>query len=141
MDINPAAVRCTRINALLNGVEERVEVLQGDLFEPVQGRRFDVVLFNPPYYQGQPRTNLERALWSTDLKERFAAGLSDHLAPGGYALLVLSTDGDQAGWLQVLRSNGFTCQAVASRDLISEVLTIYQVRNRRNRVPLEERGS
>ncbi|HZY41276.1 MAG TPA: 50S ribosomal protein L11 methyltransferase, partial [Anaerolineae bacterium] len=33
-DINSAAVRCARINALLNHVEDRVEVLEGDLFAP-----------------------------------------------------------------------------------------------------------
>ena len=56
VDVNPAAVRCARINVLLHGVEDRVDVLQGDLFEPVAGERFDVILFNPPYFPGQPRT-------------------------------------------------------------------------------------
>ncbi|MBV9578159.1 MAG: methyltransferase, partial [Chloroflexi bacterium] len=50
VDINPSAVRCTRVNALLNNLE--VDVRQGDLFAPVESERFDVVLFNPPYYRG-----------------------------------------------------------------------------------------
>ena len=41
VDINPAAVRCARINALLNHVEDRVDVVEGDLFEPIGGQRFD----------------------------------------------------------------------------------------------------
>src|SRR5688572_18246060 len=47
VDINPEAVRCARINALLNHVDERIDVRLGDLFEPVRGEEFDLVLFNP----------------------------------------------------------------------------------------------
>ena len=36
-------------NAALNGLEERVELLQGDLLAPLAGRRFDLVASNPPY--------------------------------------------------------------------------------------------
>ncbi|MCS7313273.1 MAG: methyltransferase [Acidobacteria bacterium] len=61
LDISPAAVRCARIHVFLHGLEDRVEVCQGDLFEPVRGERFDVVLFNPPYLRGEPRDDLERA--------------------------------------------------------------------------------
>src|SRR5580658_5400326 len=49
VDINPAAVRCARINALLNEVEPRIEVRQGDLFSALGDERFDLVLFNPPF--------------------------------------------------------------------------------------------
>ena len=47
VDINPDAVRCARINTLMHGREDKVTVLQGDLFAPVADERFDVVLFNP----------------------------------------------------------------------------------------------
>src|SRR5687767_14069106 len=35
VDVNPDAVRCARINALLNRVEHLVDVREGDLFAPV----------------------------------------------------------------------------------------------------------
>ncbi len=127
VDINPAAVRCARINVLLNQVEERVEVRQGDLFAPVQGRRFDVVLFNPPYLRGTPRNALEQAFWATDVVERFAAGLRDHLAPGGAALVLLSTIGDTTSFLKTFRDHGFAAAVVAERKLVNEVLTIYRL--------------
>ena len=53
VDISAEAVRCARINVLLNRVDDRVEVRRGDLFEPVHGERFDLVLFNPPFYAGR----------------------------------------------------------------------------------------
>ena len=59
VDINPDAVRCARINALQHHLETCIEVRQGDLFEPVQGERFDLVLFNPPFFRGQPRNTAQ----------------------------------------------------------------------------------
>ena len=46
VDINPAAVHCADINARLNHVEHRIELRHGDLFAPVAGERFDLVVFN-----------------------------------------------------------------------------------------------
>lgn len=127
VDINPAAVRCARINALLNGVEDRVEVREGDLFAPVAGERFDVVLCNPPFFRGTPRTPFEAALYSTDFARRFSAALPVHLTEGGFALVVLSTEGDIAGYETAFRDAGLTFQIVAERDLISERVRLYRL--------------
>jgi len=128
VDINPAAVRCARINALLNEVDERIEVLGGDLFEPVEGRRFDLVLFNPPFYRGVPSDNLDHAWRGEDVFERFAAELDGALTPGGYALLTLSSDGDCDELLAELVAAGFYNEIVEQTDLINELVTIYAVR-------------
>jgi len=126
VDINPSAIRCTRINALLNNMS--LDVRQGNLFAPAEGERFDVVLFNPPYYRGVPRDALDHAWRSPDMPERFASGLAAHLRPGGHALVVLSSDGEAGSFLQALEQHGFTSEAVATRDFINEVMTVYQVR-------------
>jgi release factor glutamine methyltransferase len=125
-DINPHAVRCARINVLLNGLEDRVEVRQADLFDGL-AECFDLVLFNPPYYRGAPRDALDQAWRSSDVLERFACQLPRALGPGGYALVVLSSDGEQAAFLESFRSNGLTCEIVARRDLLNETLTVYRV--------------
>lgn len=48
-DLNQRAVGCARFNAALNGVET-IEVLDGDCFAPVLGRKFDLILSNPPFF-------------------------------------------------------------------------------------------
>jgi methylase of polypeptide subunit release factors len=78
VDINAEAVRCAGINARLNHQEAKIDVRQGDLFEPVRSERFDLVLFNPPFLRGTPRDDRDRAWRSSDVAERFAAGLGDH---------------------------------------------------------------
>ncbi len=97
IDISRRAVLNVRLNALLNGV--RVKPLRGDLFAPVAGRRFDVIVTNPPYVPAPderlPERGLERA-WQAGLDgrvliDRICASVASHLAPGGAVLIVPST--------------------------------------------------
>lgn len=127
VDINAEAVRCARLNALLNGLEERIEVRHGDLFEPVSNERFDVILFNPPFYRGTPRSPLDHAWRGVDVFERFVGGLAAHLRADGCALLVLSTDGDCGDLLKSLAEAGWHVQVAAEKNLINEVVTMYRV--------------
>ncbi len=129
VDINPEAVRCARINALLNRVEDRMEVREGDLFAPIRGERFDVILFNPPFFKGEARDALGQAFFGSGMAARFAHDLPRHLKPDGCCLLILSTSGDEAAFL-----NGFAeeleVSILAQRTLTGEIMTIYQVRRK-----------
>jgi release factor glutamine methyltransferase len=125
VDINPEAARCTRVNAVLNGVEALIDVREGDLFWPVAGDRFDLVLFNPPFFTGHAREPWEHAWFSENVLERFVAGLPAALAPGGRALVVLSTV--THGALDTLRASGLTVRVVAERQLLLERLSIVEV--------------
>lgn len=128
VDVNPEAVRCVRLNALLNGLEDRIEARRGDLFGPVAGEAFDLILFNPPFFRGTPRNALDHAWRGNDVLERFAAGLPAALAPGGTLLLLLSTDGDGDTLLALLRNLGFTLETAARRDFGNEVVTVHAAR-------------
>lgn len=127
VDINPAAVRCARVNALLNRLEDRIEACHGDLFTPVAGRRFDLILFNPPFRSGEPRDDRERAWRAVGVAERFAEGLDAHLTRAGVALLLLSTYADPEIFLAPLRRQGHPLSVFARGDYLGERLTLYRV--------------
>jgi len=127
VDINPAAVRCAQLNATLNHLEHRIEVRGGDLFVPVQGERFDRVLFNPPFVRGIPRNDRERAWRSADVAERFAAQLGAHLKPGGYALVLLSSFGDSPAFVSELARHGFSIAPFAQKRYVGERVVIFKV--------------
>lgn len=55
-DISEAAAEVARANALGAGVS--VRVLTGDMFAPVSGEKFDIIVSNPPYI---PRASLPRS--------------------------------------------------------------------------------
>ena len=125
VDVSPAAVRCARLNALLNDLDERVDVRAGDLFAPLQRERFDLVLFNPPFLVGVPQDARDAAWRSEDCARRFAAGLGEHLAPRGAALLLLSSFGDACALFESeLRANGFGLEVCARRRFVNETLTL-----------------
>jgi len=127
VDINPAAARCARINTLLNDLEHKIEVRQGDLFEPVRGERFDLILFNPPFVQGSPKDTRDGAWRSSDVAERYAAGLRAHLKPGGTALVLLSTFGDGQVFLEEFNDQGYEIDVFAERRFVNERLTLFRL--------------
>ena len=127
VDLNPEAVRCARINVLLNHLEELVEIHRGDLFVPVAGQRFDLVMFNPPFFRGVPSDRLDQAWRAPDVIERFAGGLGQVLGPGGEARIVLSTDGEWRAMLEALGSVGLVVRPTVGKDFGNEVLTVYAV--------------
>ncbi len=90
VDVNPRAAAAARFNARLN-VVENVDVRLGDLYAPVRGAQFDLVIANPPfvaspyanapsYHSGGPRG--DRVL------RRIIAGLATHLREGGRAFAI-----------------------------------------------------
>jgi len=127
VDINPAAVRCCRINTFVNSLERSIQVLHGDLFAPLHGRRFDLVLFNPPFIRGVPRDDADRAWRSNDVAERFAVDLARHLTSSGSALIVLSTFGDCAHFVRQFQQYGFEMTVVATRNFVNERLSLLRL--------------
>ena len=59
VDKNPRAVNIASFNARLNGLEN-VEPLEGNLFAPVEGREFDLIVSNPPFVVSPERRYVYR---------------------------------------------------------------------------------
>ena len=95
VDISPDALELARRNAERQGVADRVECIESDLLEGVAGRRYDVILANPPYvptasmaelpeeYRHEPSLGLEAGKDGLDLVRRLLDQAPDHLEPGG----------------------------------------------------------
>jgi release factor glutamine methyltransferase len=96
VDLSRRAVVNARLNARLNRLA--LEVLRGDLFEPLGGRRFDVIVSNPPYIPAPPGGEPHGAARAWDAGsdgrafiDRICARAAEHLRPGGRVLLVHSS--------------------------------------------------
>lgn len=96
-DVVEGAIRCALANAVINGVADRVEVLQGDGFAPVRGRVFDLICTSPPQMPTPPDRERADAAAAADnggrdgwaLLDRVIAGAPAHLAPGGRVVFTL----------------------------------------------------
>jgi SAM-dependent methyltransferase len=89
VDLNPRALAFARFNACLNGVRN-VEWREGDLFTPVAGESFDLVVSNPPYDVSPESWLLFRDGGGTGdgICARIVAGLAPHLEEGGFATVL-----------------------------------------------------
>ena len=119
VDVSRRALVTAAVNARLNGV--RVRARRGDLFAPVAGERFDLVVSNPPYLPSRsiPRHGAARA-WEGGANgravlERICAGVADHLNPSGTVLLVHSSVNDISRTLDALEQGGLRADVVARR--------------------------
>jgi hypothetical protein len=88
-DKNPRAVAFARFNAQLNGMAN-VECLAGDLFEPVAGRHFDLVISNPPYVIAPTQRYLfaNSDVRGDEFCRRLVHGVAPFLQEGGYCQLM-----------------------------------------------------
>lgn len=90
-DLNPRACAFAELNTRLNGVEN-VEVRSGNLFEPVEGERFDLILANPPYVIS-PASDLlfrDSGLAPGELCRTVLAEAARHLRVGGFACVLVN---------------------------------------------------
>ena len=78
-DVNPRALRFAAFNAALNGVD--VELREGDLFAPVAGERFDLIVSNPPYVISPEARHLYRdsGLGADEVSRRVVRQAAVHL--------------------------------------------------------------
>ena len=131
VDLNLEAVRCAQINVSLNQLESQVRVYHGDLFKPVAGNAYDLIIFSPPSFRGEPRTDFELCWRSTDVFERFASVLPASLKPDGLALVLQTSHGDEAGLLAALRATQLQIELVDRKHFGVEILSVYGLRHRK----------
>ena len=106
-DVSERALAFTAFNAALAGVSVsggpdadsrggagRLELLRGSLLEPVAGRRFDLIVSNPPFVLTPPAVR-EAGLPLMEYRDAggpvlpaLVAGLGEHLEPGGSAVML-----------------------------------------------------
>jgi release factor glutamine methyltransferase len=126
IDLSPDALALAAENAALNGLADRVELLQGDLLAPVAGRRFDLIASNPPYIAEGETVDPEvsghepaLAVFADDagraILERLAADAQAALRPGGHLVVELAEG--QAPWLAERLAGGGYDEIEATRDL------------------------
>ncbi|MCY1668169.1 50S ribosomal protein L3 N(5)-glutamine methyltransferase [Rhizobium sp. SL86] len=95
VDLSADALAVAAINVEAHEVEDRVELLEGDLFAPLEGRTYDLIITNPPYvdhaalegyppeYQAEPRLAHDGGEDGLDLVRRILADAPRFLNPGG----------------------------------------------------------
>jgi release factor glutamine methyltransferase len=131
VDINPIAVRNTIINYRDNGLSERLDAAVGDLFSPLRGNVFDLVIMNPPYVDDLGRVG--DLSWSggrggRQVIDRFLDTVGAFLGPGGRAAFIQSDLNGLQETLDRAEGKGMAARVIGERVFRFESLLAMEVR-------------
>lgn len=130
-DINFDACELARKNFTENGIEN-IEILWGNLFEVVENRKFDVILFNTPYLPTEDDEVLENTInyaFDGGLNGRkvidlFLNEVGNHLNDGGIVQMIQSSLSGNDETLARLDEMGFIAEIAASEHFFFEDITL-----------------
>lgn len=95
VDLSAGALALARRNVASHRLGDRIELHRGDLFQPLAGRQYDLIISNPPYvdargmaklppeFRHEPRLALAAGDDGLDLVRRILAEAPRHLAKNG----------------------------------------------------------
>ena len=102
LEINPRAKNYAGFNIVLNGLEDRIEIKDGntsDIFKPVQGEQFDYIISNPPFEPTPPGIDYylhsSGGIYGLDFVEKILKNVDRYLAEKGHAQIVTFAPGDE----------------------------------------------
>lgn len=128
IDISPDALAVARRNVGDYGLESRVNLIESDAFAAVPGKRYDVIISNPPYVNAESMADLPEeylrepvlALASgedgLDFTRILLREANDHLNPGGLLVVEIGNNRDELEqafpdtpftWLDTAAGDGF----------------------------------
>ncbi|MCM2399330.1 50S ribosomal protein L3 N(5)-glutamine methyltransferase [Rhizobium sp. S95] len=95
VDLSADALEVAKLNLREHEVEDQVSLFEGDLFEPLAGRRYDLIITNPPYvdhaamdgypaeFRAEPAMAHDGGEDGLDLVRKILNEAADYLNPGG----------------------------------------------------------
>ncbi|WP_437229028.1 peptide chain release factor N(5)-glutamine methyltransferase [Planctomicrobium sp. SH661] len=121
VELSPTVIEVTRANVEKHQLTERIDVLHGNLFEPVPaGKKFDLIVSNPPYVQREeisklaadirdhePHLALDGGEDGLDVIRHIVRESPNWLTPEGWLMFELSPEQAPAG-MELLTEAGYS---------------------------------
>lgn len=107
IDISPDALAVAQRNIADYGLADSVHAIESDLFAAVPGKRYDLILSNPPYvtaeamaalpaeYRHEPALALAAGEDGLDVVRRILREAADHLTPEGFIAIEVGHNRDE----------------------------------------------
>jgi ribosomal protein L3 glutamine methyltransferase len=98
-DVSPDALEVAHRNVADYGLAQRVALIESDLFDALQGRRYDLIISNPPYvdaedmaalpeeYRREPQLGLAAGDKGLNRVSPMLQQAPDHLTPNGVMIV------------------------------------------------------
>lgn len=103
VDLSADALEVAKLNLAEHDLEDRIRLVQGDLFQPLKSQRYDLIITNPPYvaapevaafppeYASEPQMAHLGGDDGLDLVRRILAEAPAHLTPEGGLICEIGT--------------------------------------------------
>ncbi len=126
VDISPDAIAVANINIGNYGLQDRVTAVESDMFTALAGKRYDLIISNPPYvdapsmaqlpreYRNEPQIALGSGEAGLDHTHTLLSHASEHLNDGG--LLIVEIGHNRDALLNAYPDLPFTWLEVDSGD-------------------------
>jgi release factor glutamine methyltransferase len=138
IDLNPHAVECAKMNAKHNKVINKMDILLGDLFQPLrQNQQFTLILFNAPYL---PSSSDEEKSWLSmawaggptgrQLIDCFISEAPKFLNKNGRILLVQSSLSKVSETMHKLREAELKARILTKKKVMFETIVLFEARKK-----------
>ncbi|HQN64300.1 MAG TPA: 50S ribosomal protein L3 N(5)-glutamine methyltransferase [Methylophilus sp.] len=128
VDISPAAIDVCNININQYGLQDRISAIQSDMFAALKGKRYDLIISNPPYvdapsmaqlpqeYRQEPQLALGSGEAGLDHTHTLLKEAANHLIEGGVLVVEIGHNREALldaypdvpfVWLEVSSGNQF----------------------------------
>lgn len=106
VDISPDAIDVSNINIKRYGLEHQVQAVQSDMFTALKGRKYDVIISNPPYvdapsmaelpaeYRQEPQLALGSGVAGLDHTHTLLTQAAEYLNDGGILVVEIGHNRD-----------------------------------------------
>ncbi len=126
-DVSSAAIKVASENA--TNLRTKIKFVEGDMFAPHEGKKFDMIVSNPPYIRTamisilqeevkahEPLGALDGGRDGLDFYKIIVEKAADHLKPGGFLLLEIGHDQGE-DLRKMLKDDGRYTPAEVIKDL------------------------
>jgi len=133
-DTNPLAIACAMENARIHKVLDKIDFRLGNLFAPVKGEKFDLILFNPPYLPTSAEEKLGGWLelsWNggndgRSLIDKFLTQLPEHMTSRGKAFFVQSSLTDEGKTIEEIKKAGLAGRVISRKKYSFEEILLFE---------------
>ncbi len=138
VDISPDAIAVANINIANYGLESRVSAIQSDMFAALKGKKYDLIISNPPYvdapsmatlpteYRNEPQIALGSGVAGLDHTHTILREAAKHLNDDG--ILVVEIGHNRDALLEAYPTLPFTWLEVESGNQFVFLLTKEQLK-------------
>jgi len=131
-DINPKAVKSAKLSASIKKIKN-ITFLESDLFDKIPKKKFDLIIFNPPYLPKMKKVH-DIALFTgkrgSETTQKFLDKASEYLKNDGKILLINSSITNQSKIVEAVENNLFKSEILETKHIFFEDIILFLIKKK-----------